>query len=98
MSLKVAEHFDFPDTGMLFLSPIADMSPPSHLQQLNEAVKSERSEDVLRQQRCDSFLEKVILYQRGKGDIPPEAEFLQFREDLMRVAAIKSLKAGQGRA
>lgn len=66
----------------------------SHLQQLNEAVQSERSEDVLRQQRCDSFLEKVILYQRGKGDIPPEAEFLQFRDDLIRVAAVKSLKSG----
>ncbi len=67
----------------------------SHLQQLNEAVQSERSEDTLRQQRCDAFLEKVILYQRGRGEVPPESEFLQFREDLIRVAAVRSLKSGQ---
>jgi hypothetical protein len=74
------------------------MSHTSHLQQLNEAVQSERSEDTLRQQRCDTFLEKVILYQRGEGEIPPESEFLQFRDDLMRVAAVKALKSGQTKA
>ena len=67
------------------------------LSQLNDAVKSERSEDVKRQQRCDSFLEKIILFQSGKGEIPDKNEFLSFREDLIRVADVRALKSGTSR-
>ena len=67
------------------------------LSQFNDAVKSERSEDMERQQRCDSFLERIILSQGGKGDVPSEIEFLRFREDLVRVAAVYALKAGTPR-
>jgi hypothetical protein len=66
------------------------MAPLSHLQQLNEAVLVERSEDELRQRRCDNFLEKIIRFQSGQGTLPAEIEFLQFREDLLHVAAFRS--------
>jgi hypothetical protein len=69
------------------------MVSPSRLQQLMEAVQSERSEAVLRQHRCDAFLEKIILFQRGGVEAPPEFEFLQFREDLIYVAAVRSLRS-----
>ena len=70
------------------------MSSSFRLSQLNDAVQSERTEDFQRQQRCDSFLEKIILSQTGKGEVPSEIEFLHFREDLIRVAAVRALKAG----
>ena len=67
------------------------------LSQFKEAVRSERSEDMKRQQRCDTFLEKIVLSQSGRGDVPSEIEFLRFREDLIRVAAVRALKAGKPR-
>lgn len=67
------------------------------LSQLNDAVKSERSEDMERQQRCDLFMERIILSQSGKGEVPSEIEFLRFRDDLVRVAAVRALKAGRPR-
>ena len=73
------------------------MPPSFRLSQLNDAVKSERSEDMERQRRCDLFLEKIILSQSGKGEVPSEIEFLRFRDDLVRVAAVRALKAGRPR-
>lgn len=67
------------------------------LSQLNDAVKSERSEDMERQQRCDLFMERIILSQSGKGEVPSEIEFLRFRDDLARIAAVRALKAGRPR-
>lgn len=70
------------------------MALSSFFHQLAQAVQSERSEDIRREQRCDTFLERVIRYQRGKGEVPTEDEFLQFREDLIHVAAVRDLQAG----
>lgn len=69
------------------------MPHSSHLDQLREAVHQERSEDALRRDRCDTFLEKVILYQSGRGALPDEQEFLSWREDLKRTIAVQALKA-----
>ncbi|MCY7369457.1 MAG: hypothetical protein LH479_00920 [Polaromonas sp.] len=71
------------------------MASSFRLSQLNDAVKFERSEDYKREQRCDAFLERIVLYQVGKSEIPSEIEFLRFREDLMRVAAVRALKSGK---
>ena len=70
------------------------MSTPSHLDHLREAVQRERSEEALRMDRCDSFLEKVILFQSGHGPLPDELEFLLWREDLKWALAVRALKAG----
>ena len=69
------------------------MPHSSHLDQLREAVHQERSEDALRRDRCDTFLEKVILYQSGRGALPDEQEFLLWREDLKKTVAVQALKA-----
>lgn len=69
------------------------MPHSSHLDQLREAVHQERSEEALRRDRCDTFLEKVILYQSGRGALPDEQEFLLWREDLKRTVAVQALKA-----
>ena len=69
------------------------MPHSSHLDQLREAVHQERSEEALRRDRCDTFLEKVILYQSGRGALPDEKEFLLWREDLKRTVAVQALKA-----
>lgn len=69
------------------------MPHSSHLDQLREAVFQERSEEALRRDRCDTFLEKVILYQSGRGALPDEQEFLLWREDLKRTIAVQALKA-----
>ena len=69
------------------------MPHSSHLDQLREAVRQERSEEALRRDRCDTFLEKVILYQSGRGALPNEQAFLLWREDLKRTVAVQALKA-----
>ena len=69
------------------------MPHSSHLDQLRDAVQQERSEEALRRDRCDTFLEKVILYQSGRGPLPDEQEFLLWREDMKKTAAIRALKA-----
>lgn len=69
------------------------MPHSSHLDQLRDAVHQERSEEALRRDRCDTFLEKVILYQSGRGALPDEQEFLLWREDLKKTVAIRALKS-----
>ncbi|HQS32187.1 MAG TPA: hypothetical protein PLR78_10485 [Polaromonas sp.] len=69
------------------------MPHSSHFDQLRDAVHQERSEEALRRDRCDTFLKKVSLYQRGHGPLPDEQEFLLWREDMKRTVAIRALKA-----
>lgn len=70
------------------------MPHSSHVDQLREAVQKERSEESLRRDRCDSFLEKIILFQKGRGPLPDEQEFLLWREDLKRAAVVQALESG----
>lgn len=69
------------------------MPHSSHFDQLRDAVHQERSEEALRRDRCDTFLQKVSLYQSGHGPLPDEPEFLLWREDMKKTAAIRALKA-----
>lgn len=70
------------------------MSRPSHFDQLRDAVQKELSDEELCAARCDSFLEKIIEYQSGRGNLPDEQQFLLWREDLKRTVALRALKAG----
>lgn len=72
------------------------MSRPSHFDQLRVAVQKEVSDLELRANRCDSFLEEIIRYQRGDGALPDEQQFLLWREDLKQTVAVRALKAGVG--
>ena len=72
------------------------MSRPSHFDQLRDAVQKEVSDQELRAHRCDSFLEEIIRYQSGHGDLPDEQQFLLWREDLKQTRAVRALKAGVG--
>ena len=58
------------------------MTHSSHLDQLREAVQKELSDDQLRANRCDSFMEQIIRYQSGQGALPDEQQSLLWREDL----------------
>lgn len=69
------------------------MPHSSHFDQLRDAVHQERSEEALRRDRCDTFLQKVSLYQSGHGPLPDEQEFLLWREDMKKTVAIRALKA-----
>lgn len=70
------------------------MSRPSHFDQLRDAVQKELSDEELGAARCDSFLEKIIEYQSGQGNLPDEQQFLLWREDLKKTVALRALKAG----
>jgi hypothetical protein len=70
------------------------MSRSSHLDQLRDAVQNELSEEELRANRCDSFMEQIIRYQKGQGALPDEQQFLLWREDLKKTMAVRALKAG----
>ena len=70
------------------------MSRSSHLDQLRDAVQNELSEEELSANRCDSFMEQIIRYQKGQGALPDEQQFLLWREDLKKTMAVRALKAG----
>lgn len=70
------------------------MSGPSHFDQLRDAVQKEISDEALRANRCDRFLEQVIRYQSGHGSLPDEQEFLLWREDLKKAVAVRALRGG----
>ena len=74
------------------------MSRPSHFDQLRDAVQKEVSDQELRAQRCDSFMEKIIRFQSGHGALPDEQQFLLWREDLKQTMALRVLKTGMGLA
>ena len=74
------------------------MSRPSHFDQLRDAVQKEVSDQELRAQRCDSFMEKIVRFQSGHGALPDEQQFLLWREDLKQTMAVRALKAGVGLA
>jgi hypothetical protein len=69
------------------------MPQSSHLDQLRDAVQKELSDEELRANRCDSFLEQIIRYQNGQGALPDEQQFLLWREDLKKTMAVRALKA-----
>jgi hypothetical protein len=69
------------------------MPHSSHLDQLREAVKKERSDEQRRADRCDGFLEQIIRYQKGQGALPDEQQFLLWREDLKKTMAVRALKS-----
>jgi hypothetical protein len=69
------------------------MPHSSHLDQLHAAVQKELSDEQLRANRCDSFLEQIIQYQKGKGPLPDEQQFLLWREDLKKTMTVRALKA-----
>lgn len=69
------------------------MPHSSHLDQLHQAVQKELSDEQLRADRCDSFLEKIIRYQKGQGALPDEQQFLLWREDLKKTVSVRALKA-----
>lgn len=69
------------------------MPHSSHLDQLREAVQKEVSDEQLRADRCDSFLEQIIRYQKGQGSLPDEQQFLLWREDLKKTVAVRALKS-----
>jgi hypothetical protein len=69
------------------------MPHSSHLDQLRAAVQKELSDEELRANRCDSFLEQIIRYQKGQGALPDEQQFLLWREDLKKTMAVRALKA-----
>lgn len=68
------------------------MPHSSHLDQLRAAVQKELSDEELRANRCDSFLEQIIRYEKGQGSLPDEQQFLLWREDLKKTAAVRALK------
>lgn len=70
------------------------MSRPSNFDQLRNAVQKEISDQELRANRCDSFLEEIIRYQSGLAALPHEQQFLLWREDLKQTRAVRALKAG----
>ena len=74
------------------------MSRPSHFDQLRDAVQKEVSDQELCAHRCDSFLEKIIRFQSGRGALPDEQQFLLWREDLKQTMALRVLKTGVGLA
>jgi hypothetical protein len=69
------------------------MPHSSHRDQLRDAVQKELSDEELRANRCDSFLEQIIRYQNGQGALPDEQQFLLWREDLKKTMAMRALKA-----
>jgi hypothetical protein len=69
------------------------MPHSSHMDQLNQAVQKEISDEQLRINRCDDFLEKIIRYQNGQGELPDEQQFLLWREDLKRTMTLRALKS-----
>jgi hypothetical protein len=69
------------------------MPHSSHLDQFRAAVRKELSDEQLRANRCDSFLEKIIKYQKGHGALPDEQQFLLWREDLEITMTVRALKA-----
>lgn len=71
------------------------MSHSSHLDLLRDAVRKELSDEELRANRCDSFLEQIIRYQNGQGTLPDEQQFLLWREDLKKTRAVRALKAAR---